>query len=206
MNRTIKYLMVSDVLALTGFGLIDPILAIFIKENLVGGTIFAAGLASMLFMITKSAVQLPFSKYVDTHDDKIKWLIVGSLLISAVPFIYIFARSVYHIYMAQVFFGVGSGLAFPTWLGLWSTNLDKKKESFEWSLYSTFAGLGTAATAAIGAAIAEFIGFSYTFALVGLMSLAGCGILFMLEKKEEKSRKPSSLEYQTTLKLVGKLK
>ena len=54
MNRTIKLLMFSDIFVLTGFGLIEPILAIFIKENLVGGTIFAAGLASMIFLVTKS--------------------------------------------------------------------------------------------------------------------------------------------------------
>ena len=44
MNRIIKLLMISDVFVLTGFGLVQPILAIFIKDNLVGGTIFAAGL------------------------------------------------------------------------------------------------------------------------------------------------------------------
>jgi len=176
--------MISDIFVLTGFGLIDPILAIYIKEDLIGGTIFAAGLASMLFLVTKCLVQLPFSKYVDKHDDKVKWLIVGAFLVALVPFIYIFAHSIQSIYLAQVLQGIGSGLAYPTWLGLWSTHLDKKHESFEWSLYSTLTGLGTAATAAIGGAIAEFVGFSYTFALVGIMSLVGAFILFGLEKKE----------------------
>jgi len=183
MNRTIKLLMISDIFLMTGFGLIDPILAIFIKENLIGGTIFAAGLASTLFLITKCAVQLPFSKYVDNHKDKVKWLIVGTFLISIVPFIYIFAKNVTFIYLAQVLHGFGSGLVYPTWLGLWSTHLDKKHESFEWSLYSTLTGLGIAFTATIGAAIAEFVGFVYTFVFVGIMSLISCFILFGLERK-----------------------
>jgi MFS family permease len=195
MNRTIKLLMFSDIFVLTGFGLIDPILAIFIKENLIGGTIFAAGLASTLFLVTKCLVQLPFSKYVDDHDNKIKWLILGSLLVASVPFIYIFAKSINHIYIAQIIYGVGSGLAYPTWLGLWSTHLDRKHESFEWSLYSTLTGLGTAVTAAIGGAIAQFVGFQYTFGLVGLMSLAGCFVLFWLERKEGKSNKIELMHY-----------
>ena len=49
---TIKLLMISDIFLVTGFGLIDPILAIFIKENLIGGSIFAAGFASTLFLVT----------------------------------------------------------------------------------------------------------------------------------------------------------
>jgi MFS family permease len=186
MNRKLKLLMISDVFVLTGFGLIEPILAIFFKENLIGGTIFAAGIASTIFIVTRSIIQLPFSRYVDDHENKVRWLIIGTFIIATVPCIYIFSKSIIHIYAAQVIYGVGAGLAYPTWLGLWSINLDRKHESFEWSLYSTLTGLGTAATAAIGAAIAEFFGFRYTFAMVGIMALVGCAILFWLEKKHAK--------------------
>lgn len=188
MNRTIKLLIISEIFVSTGFGLIEPVLAIFIKEDLVGGTIFAAGIASTLFLVTKCIVQLPFSRYVDSHGDRVKWLIIGSFLIAIVPFVYIFAKHINYIYLAQILYGLGSGLAYPTWLGLWSINLDKGHESFEWSLYSTLTGLGTAATAAIGAAIAEFAGFTYTFIVVGIMSLLGCFILFGLERKRELKR------------------
>ncbi len=183
MNRTIKLLMLSDVFMLTGFGLMDPILAIFFKENLVGGTIFTAGIASALFLITKCIVQLPFSRYVDGHDDKMKWLIIGMFFIAATPFLYLFAKHITHIYFAQILYGIGSGLAYPTWVGLWSVHLDKKHESFEWTLYSTFTGLGTASTAALGAAIAQFFGFKWTFILVGIMSAIGGIILFGIERK-----------------------
>lgn len=183
MNKAIKLLIISDVFIFTGFGLIDPILAIFVKENLVGGTIFAAGLASMIFLITKCAVQLPFSRYVDNHDDRIKWLILGTFLVALVPVLYLFSSNIHHIYLAQFLHGIGSGLAFPTWLGIWSLNLDKGHESFEWSLYSTMVGVGAAISAAVGASIAEFFGFRYTFIFVGLMSLVGCAILFFLERK-----------------------
>lgn len=181
MNRIVKLLMISDICVITGFGFMDPILAIFINDKLVGGTIFAAGMAITAFILTKCIVQLPFSRYVDSHDDKVKWLIIGTFMIALVPFIYLFADHVNYIYFAQILHGAGSGLAYPTWLGIWSTNLDKNHESFEWSLYSTMTGLGTATTAAIGAAIAEFMGFSYTFILVGIMAMIGCLVLFKLE-------------------------
>lgn len=185
--------MFSDIFFITGFGLIDPILAIFIKENLTGGTIFAAGLASTLFCITKCVIQLPFSKYVDKHDDKVKWLILGSMLIAVVPFLYLFAKDVNVIYIAQFIYGIGSGLAYPTWLGIWSTHLDKKHESFEWSLYSTLTGIGTAITAAIGGLIAQYIGFAITFILVGTLSIVGCGILFRLEYLTESIKKKQKI-------------
>jgi MFS family permease len=207
MNKTLWYLLLSDIFVVTGFGLMEPILAIFIKENLVGGTIFSAGVASAIFLVTKSLIQLPFSRYVDKHGKKLQWLIFGTALICVVPFIYIFASDINLIYVAQFIYGIGSGLAYPTWLGLWSTNLDKRHESFEWSLYSTLSGLGTAVAATIGAAIAQFVGYKYTFVIVGVMALVGCLVLLGLElssKKKMKQRQLTLHEYQTSRKLTEK--
>ncbi len=202
MNRTIKLLMISDIFVITGFGLMDPILAIFIKENLIGGTIFTAGVASTLFLITKSIVQLPFSKYVDMHEDNVSWLILGTFFISIVPLIYMFSEHINTIFIAQILHGIGSGLAYPTWLGLWSTHLDRKHESFEWSLYSTTVGIGVAITSVIGAAIAEYIGFVVTFSLVGIISLVGCGVLFGLERKRVKLKKVELWHYHKKRKFI----
>ena len=58
MNRIIKLLIISDIFVITGFGLIGPILAIFIKD-LQGSSLFAVGFSSTLFLIVKSLVQLP---------------------------------------------------------------------------------------------------------------------------------------------------
>ena len=183
MNRTIKLLMISDIFVLTGFGLIQPILAIFINEGVVGGTIFTAGVASTLFLVTKSLVQLPFARYVDGSLKKTRWLILGTVLIAIVPVMYIFIDHIYQVYLAEVLYGIGSGLAYPTWVCLWSRNLNPGSEGFEWSIYSTSTGLGTAATAAAGAAIASVAGFAATFVLTGLMCLVGCGILLFLDRE-----------------------
>ena len=186
MNKTIILLTLSDILVLTGFGLIQPILAIFIKENLVGGTIFAAGVASMTFIIVKSVVQIPLSKIVDRRKRsfRIKIVVLGTFLISIVPFIYILSNHVNFIYIAQILHGLGSGLSFPSWVGIWSKCSDISQRSYHWSLYSTLTGIGTGAAALIGASIAELFGFVYTFIIVGVMSLFGCFILLVLETKE----------------------
>lgn len=183
MNRTIKYLMISDIFFLTGFGLINPILAIFFKENIIGGTIFTAGLAITLYLITKSIVQLPFSRYVDSHKNKLKFLLIGTFLTCLVPFLYIYAKHIYWIFFAQIFWGAAEGIAYPTWLGLWSTHLDKKHESFEWSLYSTSTGIGVAIAGALGAAMAQYLGFKVTFLITGCVAFLGFITLFGLEKK-----------------------
>ena len=184
MNRTMKLLMLSDIFVLTGFGLIQPILAIYINDGgLTGGTILSAGMASALFLFVKSLVQLPFGHYVDKQPGKSNWLILGTLLMTVVPIIYLSANSIYHVYLAETIYGLGSGLAYPTWLGLWSANLDKGKESFQWSVYSTSTGLGTAATGAAGAALASQAGFAATFISAGLLCLLGCLALIVMARR-----------------------
>ncbi|MBU1203703.1 MAG: MFS transporter [Nanoarchaeota archaeon] len=205
MNHTVRMLMLSDIFVLTGFGLITPILAIFIKEDLAGGSILAAGIASTIFLITKCSIQLPFSKYIDAHKDKVKWLVIGTILIVLVPFVYIFSKTITHVYLAQILYGIGAGLAYPTWLGLWSTHLDRKHESFEWSLYSTSVGIGTAITAIVGAAIANYVGFNLTFGIAGIVSLGGLFILFKLEKQEH-SCKIKDQHYHIKRKLLHRVK
>jgi MFS family permease len=188
MNRTMKLLMLSDIFVLTGFGLIQPILAIYINNGgVTGGSMLSAGLASALFLFTKSMVQLPFGRYVDNQPSKTKWLIVGTMLMALVPVIYVTAHSIYQVYMAEMIYGLGSGLAYPTWLGLWSANLDKGSESFQWSVYSTSTGLGTAATGAAGAAVASLVGFSATFILAGLLCLLGCAALLVMERRSARA-------------------
>jgi len=181
MNRTMKLLMLSDIFVLTGFGLIQPILAIFINEGVAGGTVLTAGLASTIFLLTKSLVQLPFGKYIDSHSKKMRWLILGTLLMASVPILYITADSIYKVYLAELIYGLGSGLAYPTWLGLWSRNLNQGQESFQWSVYSTSTGIGTAATGTIGAALASIAGFTAIFVMAGLLCILGCMTLLMLE-------------------------
>jgi MFS family permease len=183
MNRTMKLLLLSDIFVLTGFGLIQPILAIYIDGGVAGGTMLSAGLASALFLFTKSMVQLPFGHYVDRQPGKTKWLILGTLLMAGVPIIYISANSIYHIYLAEIIYGLGSGLAYPTWLGLWSANLDRGRESFQWSVYSTSTGLGTAATGAAGAAVASVVGFDATFIMAGLLCMLGCMALIYMGRR-----------------------
>ncbi len=184
MNKQTFLLIFSDVFVLTGFGLVEPILAIFIKDNLVGGTIFAAGIASMIFILTKSLVQLPLSKIVDTHQKRfrLKLLIIGTFLQATVPFIYILAWNVDFIYVAQLIQGLGSGLAYPAWVSIWSRSSDINHRSYDWSVYSTLTGVGTAGAALMGAEIAQVFGFVYTFLIVGFMSILGCLILFKMDK------------------------
>lgn len=182
MNRTLKILILSDIFIFGGFGMVNPIFAIFLKDNLVGGSIFAAGVASAIFMITHSVLQIFFAHKFNPKD-RLWMLILGTILIAITPFGYIFATHINHIYFVQFIYGLGAAFAYPAWYSLFSANLDRGQQGFQWSIHSTGVGMGAAATAAIGAFIAEKASFEIVFIITGILSLLGLFVLFGLEKK-----------------------
>lgn len=189
MNKKLLLLILSDILILSSFGLIGPIFAIFIIENLEGGTIVAAGLATTIFLVVKSTVQLPLSKIIDKEKHKTHSLLLGTFLIISVPFIYVSAKSVYVIFIAQAVYGLGAALAYPSWFSLFTTYMDKRHRGFEYTIWSTGVGIGGALAAYLGAEVANLLGFKILFFVVGGIALMGFLILIVLNRIEDKKIK-----------------
>jgi MFS family permease len=194
MNKTLYVLWFSDIFILTGFGLATPILAIFIKDTIIGGTILAAGIASAIYMGVKAIVQIPFSRYIDSHENKVKWLWIGTFLVATVPFQYLMAKNINSIYIAQVVYGIGAGIAASAWLSLWSTHLEKNHEGFEWSLYSATVGVGAGLAAFLGGLLATYFGFNATIITMGVLSVIGFLVLLYLENQTH-AEKVDEMQY-----------
>jgi MFS family permease len=181
MNKRLWFLILSDVLILSSFGLIGPIFAIFITGNIEGGSLVNAGLASTIFLIVKASVQLPLSKFfIDKEKHKTHSLLFGTFLIISVPFMYLTADNISSIFMAQAVYGLGAACAYPAWFSLFTTYIDKKHKGFEYAIYTTSTGIGTAIAAYLGAQVADLLGFKYLFLLVGLIAFAGFVLLIVL--------------------------
>lgn len=192
MNKTLKLLIASDTLVFAGFGLISPILAIYINSGVIGGSLAAIGLMSTIFLLTKTVFQLIFSKVFEPkHRFFMVWL--GTFLIACVPFIYVLSTHVWHFYIAQLVYGLGGGLAYPAWFSLFSTNLTKGKQGFEWSVYSGLVGGGAGVAAYLGSIAATSLGFTTTFFISGTLALFGMIILLGLEKENLKKILPSEM-------------
>ncbi|MBU2616044.1 MAG: MFS transporter [Nanoarchaeota archaeon] len=185
MNNKLKLLILSDILIISSFGLIAPIFAIFIDGGIEGGSLVSAGLATTIFLVVKSSAQLPLSKYlIDKEKHKTRLLVFGTFMIITVPFIYVFAEHVNTIFVAQAIYGLGTAFAYPAWFSLFVTYVNKKHKSFEYAIYSTSVGLGTALAAFLGASIAETFGFKPLFIFVGVIAFLGFLLLIVLDRIE----------------------
>ena len=180
-NRTLKLLILSDILVFGALGFISPILSIFIDNNLTGGGIFTAGLASTIFLVTHAVLQIIFS-YKFNPKDRLWMLWLGTGIIALVPIGYIFSTHIWHLFLAEFFYGLGAAFAYPSWSSLFTSHLESGKRGFQYSLYSSGLGIGTAITAAIGGFIAEKVGFKFVFVITSILAIIGLLILFKLNK------------------------
>ncbi|MDD5588641.1 MAG: MFS transporter [Candidatus Nanoarchaeia archaeon] len=191
MNKTLRILILSDIFILGGFGLITPILAIFIEGGLPDGTVFAAGMASMIWFFTYSILQIVFS-YKFNPKDRLWMLKLGTIIIALVPFAYIFMTSVYHLYVIEFLYGLGAAFAYPSWSSLFTAHLEKGARGFQYSLHSSGVGFAAAITAGVGGWLADNVsldlgfiyltGFKVVFLLTGIISVIGLLFLLYIQK------------------------
>lgn len=175
-NEVIRFLTFSDILMLSGWGLISPIIAVFFAEQIEGGGVALAGLAAMAYFLTKSILQVPVARFIDLK--KGEWddywiMITGSIIISISAFLYIFSSLPWHVLAIQMLYGIGGALSYPAWLAIFTRHIDKHEEGFEWSLYFSATDVGAAIAGGLGGLLAATLGYDLVFAIVGVMSLSG---------------------------------
>ncbi len=181
-NKFIFIMTLSDFLVAGAFGLIGPILAVYLIKQIEGGTLEVVGFGSMIYFIVNALLKIPISKIIDKN--KAEWddfyvTLSGYFLISLIPFLYIFIGKPIHLYILQAIYGAGVAMSYPGWMALFTRHIDKGKEGFSWSFYSTSANMAAGAAAAIGGIIAQRIGFYYLFILVGCFSIIGTCCLIL---------------------------
>lgn len=185
-NKVVKYLVLSDLIFFAGWGLIEPIFAIFIVNNIQGGTILVAGIASSIYWILKSILRIPLGILLDTHrgeKDDYFFLVVGLFIAALIPFGYIFCKLPWHIYLLQAIYAIGMAMSLSGWSAIFTRHIDKGKEATEWGLDATSLGLGMGISAAIGGLAVSHFGFNPVFIVVGLLGLTGVALLLCIKNK-----------------------
>lgn len=175
-NRIIRTLVLGDVLFFSAFGLVSPIFAVFVTDQVKGATVATVGFAATINLLIRAALQLPIARYIDSHKgekDDFFLMVIGSLLVSVTPFLYLLVKTPFELYLAQAVYGVGGGFSNPGWYAIFTRHIDKNKEGTEWSLENVGVALAAAGAAAIGGVVAQSFGFNSLFVGVGVLALIG---------------------------------
>jgi len=185
-DKVIRVLILSDFFLFSGVGLMSPIFAVFITEQIKGGSISVAGFAAAIYLMCKSLLPIPIARFMDIQrgeKDDFRVMMFGSIVMALVPFVYLFVRLPWELYVVQAIYGIGAAFAFVSWQAIFTRHVDKEDVALEWGVYNTLTDLGGAAAAGIGGAIAQALGFHLLFILTGVILLCGVGALFGIARR-----------------------
>jgi len=169
----------------TGWGLINPVFAIFIVDRIEGGSATVAGIASAIYWILKSFFRIPISIFLDAcpgEKDDYWFLVFGLFLAALVPFGYIFVSLPLHIYLLQAVYALAMAMAFSGWSAIFTKHIDKGWEATEWGIDATLVGFGIGISGAVGGWAVTKFGFNSVFIVVGILGMIGAILLLALKK------------------------
>jgi len=207
LSKIVKYLIYSDLIFYTGWGLISPIFAIFILDSITGGNAFVVGMAAGISLIVRSILRVPFGMYADKSQKvSYSFMLWGLLVSSLIPLGFIFSKTAMHIYLLQGLLGAMLGLSTAGWAGIFARHMDRGKESTEWGIDAVAVGLGPGIAAAIGGAVVTFFSFNFVFILVTIMGLVGTFLLTFIKKDILRSKKRKKKKRVNTPLEIRRLK
>jgi len=183
-NFVIKFLIISDIILVGARGLIAPIFAIFALEAIPNASVETIGIATTIYLVAKSVFQVPAASLMDKikgERDDFWLLIIGSLISSFLPLLYLVMVTPLQLYIIQFLMGISYALMFPSYMAIFTRHIDRDKEGLEWGTYFTLVDLGSAVAAAVGGVLAVTIGFNWVIVFMTALSLLGTLLLFPIK-------------------------
>lgn len=184
-NPIVKSFIISEGFLWSAYNFVIPIFAVFVLNNIKGGNVQLAASAYSFFLVTRVVFELIVCRFLAKSNDLEKFIttIAGILLLSLSYFGFSFSSNVISLFMFFGIAGMALGIASPAKNSLFSTHLDKNKETIEWGIYDAVTFIGMASTAALGGFIASYYGFSLLFVLSGIVNFIGIIPYLLLIKK-----------------------
>lgn len=188
-GKIIRFLLLSDFIFWSGWGLIAPIFAIFIVDKIAGGNEFVVGISTAIYSALSTLLRVPFGLFLDSqpHEKSDLWFAIIGLWISSLSALFFaVAYLPWHIYVLQAIHAVGMAMNLSGWTALYTRHIDKGRESTEWGISAVSVGVGAAVTAIIGGWAATKFGFGVIFISVGLIGFVGSAALLFIRREIEK--------------------
>ena len=192
-NRVIRYLIAYDFVLNFAFGLLAPIFAVFVIQNIEGAqaNVKIIGIATSIYWIARIVSSTPLSRFMDRTDgerDEFYFVIVGTILISTVPLLLIFAKVPWQLYVIQFFHGLANSMAVPGWRILFTDHIDKGKTGYEWSIEDIAIGIAVGSSAYLGSLLADAFGFVTVLVLLSGLGYMSAALLIPLAPEFKRLR------------------
>lgn len=165
MNPFVRAFIVAESFMWSAINLSTPIFGIFVAKDVAGGNVETVALSFTVYYVTRVFAELITGRSLEGSNERKKFLMVvlGIITTGISYFGFAYAPTIFLLYLFQGLSGVGLGVLTPPKNALFSTHLDKGRESSEWGVYDATVFVGMGLAAALGGFFAERYGFKPLF-------------------------------------------
>lgn len=174
-NSIVKAFIISEVFLWSSWFAVIPLFGIFVVEGIPGGNIQLAASGFSVYLISRVIFELISGKMLvgGSETRKLQISIIGILLAGIATISFALADSILSLFLIFPIIGLGVGIASPAKNSLFSSHLDKSKDTTEWGIYDAVVFVGIALSTALGGFIATDYGFKIFFIIAGTWMLLG---------------------------------
>lgn len=189
-NLTVLAYIVSEFFFWSGWSLIVPIFSVFVIKEIPGSSLQIATSAYTVHLLVRVVFELLSGNLFAKKTDIFKFgiTILGMYITSGAYMLFAIFNNQTWIHIAYAIAGIGVGIATPVKGSLFSTNLDKGKETLQWSIYDTVTLLGMAMAASAGSFLVLRYGFRVVFLVAAILNFLGTApyvlrVIHLLDQK-----------------------
>ncbi len=214
-SKWVVNLIVASLLAFSiymGFGMILPLLPLYVKELSGGGLAVGALMAS--FMLTRAFLATPFGRLSDRIGRK-KVIVTGMFLYAFLAFLFTVPDQWWGLFIVRILQGTASAMVWPAGEALVVDSAPEEKRGRAISIYMIFTNAGVVAGPLLGGAVLYYTqevhhldllaSYRVPFYFTSAISLAGAfmGLFFLknvLPQGSVKERRSGEKEAMATIK------
>lgn len=174
LGRIVTALIFADLALLSGWGLVNPILSVFVTEEVSGGSLTAVGIVVAIFWFTRAVLQIPVAAYMDRtpgENDEFHIIVMGLMIAAAAAFLMPLATTVRHVYLIEFVHAVAFSFYIPAWTSIFTRHVDPQHSALEWAIDRSVSAVATGGAGLLGGIVAGMYGYNTVFAVAGILSL-----------------------------------
>lgn len=165
--------------------LISVIFALFIVNNIAGGSAAAVGIALMIRQLVVAFLSVPVGRLLDKHKgyiDEVYFLAFSGLLAGSAYILFGFADHLWQVYVLMGVIGIAHTLNLDTWRVLFYGLIQKNEQGETTGIYQTIMSISGALVFALGGLFADIYGYP-TIIWIGAVMTMIAGIIPLLIKR-----------------------
>ena len=172
-NPLIRVYILAETILFSAYNAVIPIFAIFVTNNISGGSVEIAASSYSTYLIFRVLFEIVSGMKIAKVSDRNKILVtmLGITIVSISYIGFALSTTIWTIFIFFAVMGIGLGIASPAKNSLFSTHLDKHRETTEWAMLDAAVFTGMALSASLGGFIAMRYGFPLLFYVVAILTI-----------------------------------